>query len=101
MNQKAENIKSDIINQLKLDGLTSTGFVRVYLGISSSNKLENVTIEPTLFGYFETEIRVFLDDKQNVVIKFRGINGVIDTVDMISLSTSLNNSKNNLKQHFN
>ena len=98
---EAENVKTEIASQLNQDWLTSTGFVRAYSGISSSNKLENVTIELTLFGYFETEIRVFLDDKKNVVIKFRGINGVIDTVDMINLSASLNNSKNNLTQYFN
>jgi len=101
MQQKAENIKNEIVRQLNHDGLTTTGFVRVFSGSPSSNKLEGVTTELTLFGYFETEIRVFLDDKQNVVIKFRSINGVIDTVDMINLSTSLNNSKKNLKQHFN
>jgi len=101
MNKKAENVKNEIVQQLHQEGLTSAAFVRAFSGSSLSIKLESVTIELTLFGYFETEIKVFLDDKQQVVIKFRSINGVIDTDDMINLSKSLNNSKNNLTQHFN
>ncbi len=101
MNQKAENIKSDIINQLKLDGLTSTGFVRVFAGSVTKNTLESVTIELTIYKYFEAEVKVFLDDQKQVNIQYRGINGVIGTDDMIKLSTSLNNSKGKLAQHFN
>jgi hypothetical protein len=101
LNQKAENIKSDIINQLKLDGLTSTGFVRVFAGSVTKNTLESVTIELTIYKYFEAEVKVFLDDQKQVNIQYRGINGVIGTDDMIKLSTSLNNSKGKLAQHFN
>ncbi|MEN9304390.1 MAG: hypothetical protein RL264_2819 [Bacteroidota bacterium] len=101
MNQKAENIKSDIINQLKLDGLISTGFVRVFAGSVTKNTLESVTIELTIYKYFEAEVKVFLDDQKQVNIQYRGINGVIGTDDMIKLSTSLNNSKGKLAQHFN
>lgn len=101
MNQKAEKVKIEILNQLKLDGLTSTGFVRVFAGSVTNNTLESVTIELTIYKYFETEVKVFLDDQKQVVIQYRGINGVIGTDDMIMLSTSLNNSKSQLVSHFN
>lgn len=42
MNHKAENVKSEILNQLKTDGLTSTGFVRVFAGSVTNNTLESV-----------------------------------------------------------
>lgn len=101
MNQKTEKVKIEILNQLKLDGLTSTGFVRVFTGSVTNNTLESVTIELTIYKYFETEVKVFLDDQKQVVIQYRGINGVIGTDDMITLSTSLNNSKSQLVSHFN
>ena len=101
MNQKAENVKIEILNQLKTDGLTSTGFVRVYAGSVTNNTLESVTIELTIYKYFEVEVKVFLDDQKQVIIQFREINGVIDTEDMITLSTSLNNSKSKLVSQFN
>lgn len=101
MNQKAENIKSQILNQLKSDGLTSTGFVRVFAGSVTNNSLESVTIELTIYKYFEVEVKVFLDDQKQVIIQYRGINGVIGTDDMITLSTSLNKSKSQLVSHFN
>ena len=96
MNKKAENVKIEILNQLKTDGLTSTGFVRVYAGSVTNNTLESVTIELTIYKYFEVEVKVFLDDQKQVIIQFCGINGVIDTEDMITLSTSLINSKSKL-----
>lgn len=101
MNQKAENVKNEILNQLKSDGLTSSGFVRVFAGSVTNNTLESVTIELTIYKYFETEVKVFLDDQKQVVIQYRGINGVIGTDDMITLSTSLNNSKSKLVSQFN
>lgn len=101
MNQKAENVKIEILNQLKTDELTSTGFVRVYAGSVTNNTLESVTIELTIYKYFEVEVKVFLDDQKQVIIQFREINGVIDTEDMITLSTSLNNSKSKLVSQFN
>lgn len=74
MNHKAENVKSKILNQLKTDRLTSTGFVRVFAGSVTNNSVENVTIELTIYKYFEAEVKVFLDDQKQVIIQYRGIN---------------------------
>ena len=101
MQQKAENVKNEIVRQLYQDGLTTTGFVRVFSESTSNNKLESVTIELTIYKYFEAEVKVLLDDQKQVIIQYRGINGVIGTDDMIALSTSLNNSKSQLISHFN
>lgn len=101
MNHKAENVKSEILNQLKIDGLTSTGFVRVFAGSVTNKTLESVTVELTIYKYFEAEVKVFLDDQKQVIIQYRGINGVIGTDDMITLSTSLNKSKSQLASNFN
>ena len=100
MNQKAENVKIEVIKQLKTDSLITTGFVRVYAGSVTNNVLESVTIELTIYKYFETVVKVFLDDQKQVVIQYRGINGVIGTDDMIALSTSLNKVRTNLQSLF-
>jgi hypothetical protein len=62
MNHKAENVKSEILNQLKTDGLTSTGFVRVFAGNVTNNALESVTIELTIYKYFCAVVGVITND---------------------------------------
>jgi hypothetical protein len=101
MNLKAEKVKNDIISQLKQDGIISTGFVSIVAGNTTNNVLESVTIELTVYKYFETEIKVFLDDEKQVIIQYKNINGVIGSDDMIKLSTTLNKSKPSLAGHFN
>jgi hypothetical protein len=55
LQQKAINVKNEILRLLNQDGLTTFGFIRVFKGSTSGNKLESVTIELTLFGYLETD----------------------------------------------
>jgi len=98
MNTKADNIKSTIVSQLLRDGFSANGFVKSYSGDSNTQILENVVVEITVFNYFEIELKVYKSDTNAVYIQYRKMNGVIEISDMINLSNSLNNSKNNLLQ---
>lgn len=75
--------------------------MRLFANSVTNNTLESLTIEMIIYKYFEAVVKVFLDDQKQVIIQYRGINGEIGTVDMLMLSTSLNNLKSQLDSHFN
>ena len=101
MNNKAQNVCNCIINQLVQDGFIARGLVRCTCGDSAKNTLDGVTIKLALDKHFETELKVFKNDSNEILIQYKTFQGVIESTEMIRLSNSLNYSKPNLKNYFN
>lgn len=96
MEQNAEKIREEIINQLSLDNIDSYGNI---ISFSGQKKLISITLELSIFKYLIVGIQVSLNYDKEVSIMIRDIQGLIEVRDLTKLLQSLEKVKGNIKQH--